>query len=89
LLLLCRDAIDSGARNLTLEVRVSNRGAQLMYQRFGFAPAGVRARYYENTEDAIVMWAHEVDSPAYSERLRAIELGLASHDGRRPGPRLR
>jgi [ribosomal protein S18]-alanine N-acetyltransferase len=77
LLTMCRDAIDVGARNMTLEVRVSNHSAQAMYRRFGFAPAGVRARYYENTEDAIVMWAHEVDSPAYRDRLRIIELSLA------------
>ena len=30
--------------------------------RFGFAPAGVRKRYYENTEDAIVMWCHDIRS---------------------------
>ena len=23
-------------------------------------PAGIRARYYENTEDAIVMWCHDI-----------------------------
>ena len=87
LLVLCRDAIDSGSRNMTLEVRVSNVGAQAMYRRFGFAPAGVRARYYENTEDAIVMWAHEIDSPAYRDRLLAIEVESQLDDGRRSGPR--
>ena len=30
--------------------------------RFGFAPAGVRKRYYDNTEDAIVMWCHDLRS---------------------------
>ena len=87
LLMLCRDAIDSGSRNMTLEVRVSNVGAQAMYRRFGFAPAGVRARYYENSEDAIVMWAHEVDSPAYRDRLHSIEVESQLDGGRRPGPR--
>jgi ribosomal-protein-alanine N-acetyltransferase len=91
LIALCRDAIDGGARNMTLEVRVSNVGAQAMYRRFGFAPAGVRARYYENTEDAIVMWAHEVDSPAYRDRLRSIELAVerAASDARSPRRGLR
>ena len=32
--------------------------------RFGFAPAGVRKGYYAETkEDAIVMWANDVDTP--------------------------
>ena len=30
--------------------------------RFGFAPVGVRKRYYEDVEDAIVMWAHDIDT---------------------------
>lgn len=59
----------------TLEVRVSSTGAQELYRRFGFAPAGVRRRYYENTEDAIVMWCEDVQSPAYAERLALLERG--------------
>ena len=58
---------------LTLEVRVSNEPAQELYRRFGFVPAGVRKKYYENVEDAIVMWCHGVSGPEYLERLRAIE----------------
>ena len=56
----------------TLEVRASNNAAQDLYRRFGFAPAGVRNRYYENTEDAIVMWCHDIQSESYAERLRSI-----------------
>jgi len=42
---------------LTLEVRVSNRQAISMYERFGFRSAGVRPRYYhDNGEDALIMW---------------------------------
>jgi [ribosomal protein S18]-alanine N-acetyltransferase len=74
LLHLARRSIAAGAKNLTLEVRVSNDGAQAMYRRFGFAPAGVRKGYYvETNEDAIVMWAHDVHTPEYAERLAAIE----------------
>jgi ribosomal-protein-alanine N-acetyltransferase len=62
-----------GLSNLTLEVRVSNKAAQAMYQRFGFAPAGMRQKYYEGVEDAIIMWAHDINQPAYAERLRGIE----------------
>ena len=73
LLALTRAAIAKGATALTLEVRVSNVAAQELYRRFGFAPAGVRKGYYSDTgEDAIVMWAHDIDAPSYSGRLDAI-----------------
>jgi ribosomal-protein-alanine N-acetyltransferase len=43
------------ARLLTLEVRRSNQAALELYRGFGFREVGVRPRYYENGEDAIVM----------------------------------
>ena len=71
---LARETVRRGARNLTLEVRVSNVGAQTLYQRFGFKPAGIRKNYYvETNEDALVMWAEDVDSPAYKDRLARLE----------------
>ena len=74
LLKLARTAIEHGAEDLTLEVRVSNTGAQALYHEFGFAPAGIRKNYYaEVHEDAIIMWAHRIQSDAYAERLQAIE----------------
>lgn len=70
-------AIDRGCCALTLEVRVSNTGAQALYREFGFVPAGVRKRYYENVEDAIVMWCNDLALPDYRDRLRDLspELG--------------
>ena len=56
----------------TLEVRASSTGAQALYRAFGFVPAGVRAKYYENSEDAIVMWCHDIQEPAYAERLAGL-----------------
>jgi ribosomal-protein-alanine N-acetyltransferase len=39
-----------------LEVRLSNKGAQLLYRKFGFKPIAIRQKYYsDNGEDAIVM----------------------------------
>jgi [ribosomal protein S18]-alanine N-acetyltransferase len=74
LLVLAREAIERGATALTLEVRMSNSAAQDMYRRFGFGPVGVRKNYYQEVnEDALVMWAHEVDQPAYHELLDGIE----------------
>jgi ribosomal-protein-alanine N-acetyltransferase len=73
LVTLAQQARLHGAKNLTLEVRVSNKSAQALYTQFGFAPVGIRRRYYENVEDAIVMWATDIDQPAYADRLRSIE----------------
>jgi ribosomal-protein-alanine N-acetyltransferase len=79
LLDMARAAIGLGCRHLTLEVRASNSAAQVLYRRFGFAPAGVRRNYYAETgEDAIVMWVHDVDGEAYARRLDAIEARLRS-----------
>ena len=59
---------------MTLEVRVSNSGAQALYRRFGFAPVGIRRGYYiETGEDAIVMWAHDVDTDDFSTKLDDLE----------------
>jgi ribosomal-protein-alanine N-acetyltransferase len=77
LLTLARAAIDRGAKNLTLEVRASNHPAQELYRAFGFAPAGIRKGYYAETkEDAIIMWANDVDGSAYAERLAALEAAV-------------
>jgi ribosomal-protein-alanine N-acetyltransferase len=65
-------AIDRGCDAWTLEVRVSSKGAQELYRRFGFNPAGVRARYYENTEDALVMWCNDIQSDGYRALLDTI-----------------
>ena len=40
---------------LTLEVRKSNLGAIKLYEQNGFVDVGVRPKYYNNTEDAILM----------------------------------
>lgn len=77
MLVLAREAIGRGATSLTLEVRVANKGAQALYRRFGFLPVGVRRNYYQETnEDALVMWADDVDTPGYRRRLNAVEAFL-------------
>jgi ribosomal-protein-alanine N-acetyltransferase len=44
-------------RGYTLEVRISNKGAIRLYERFGFKRRGVRRGYYtDNREDALIMW---------------------------------
>jgi ribosomal-protein-alanine N-acetyltransferase len=93
MLALAREALARRAKNLTLEVRLSNLGAQHLYRRFGFAPVGVRKNYYQFpahdlpdhaqgaaatketlvNEDALVMWAHDVDGDDYLSLLASIE----------------
>lgn len=49
--------VKEGMERMTLEVRVSNIPAQKLYERLGFATAGVRKGYYsDNREDALIMW---------------------------------
>ena len=74
---LVRRGLEEGAEALTLEVRVSNVAAQELYRRFGFVPAGVRKNYYSDAnEDALIMWATDIDTPDYRARLQAIEQAL-------------
>jgi [ribosomal protein S18]-alanine N-acetyltransferase len=74
LVALARESLVRGAQHMTLEVRVTNSGAQDLYRRFGFAPVGVRKNYYpETNEDALVMWVHDIDSPEYSQLLAGLE----------------
>ncbi len=78
LLAVGHEARARGGQNLTLEVRLSNHGAQDLYRRFGLGPVGVRKNYYaETNEDALVMWAHGINEPAYAELLAALERGVA------------
>ncbi|MEW6282737.1 MAG: ribosomal protein S18-alanine N-acetyltransferase [Candidatus Eremiobacterota bacterium] len=71
LLLCCREL---GARWATLEVRSDNEVALKMYRRFGFARIGVRKQYYEGGQDAVVMWAGNLQSQSYRRRLDTIGL---------------
>ena len=74
LLDLAWEANRRGCEAMTLEVRHTNVAAQQLYRLFGFVPAGVRKKYYENRDDAIVMWCAGVQEPEFAERLRKIEL---------------
>ena len=65
-----------GARWMTLEVRRSNRAAQLFYEKFDFSVGGIRPGYYTDTgEDALIMWAD----------LSLDPLGQCAPEGREEG----
>lgn len=44
-----------GAEHIGLEVRASNHAALTLYEGSAFVRSGVRKRYYEGTEDAVLM----------------------------------
>jgi ribosomal-protein-alanine N-acetyltransferase len=65
-----RTLLTQGVRHLSLEVAANNEPAQTLYRRFGFAPVGVRRNYYPITgQDALVMWAYDIDSAEYAQRI--------------------
>jgi [ribosomal protein S18]-alanine N-acetyltransferase len=55
-------ASDEKAELLTLEVRASNKVAQVLYQKYNLAVVGERPRYYrDNNEDALIMTVEPLD----------------------------
>ncbi|MBI4336715.1 MAG: ribosomal protein S18-alanine N-acetyltransferase [Chloroflexi bacterium] len=66
-------AAKKGADVVTLEVRVSNSGAQALYEKYGFRQVGLRRRYYtDNNEDALIMSTDSVRSPQFQEHFRRL-----------------
>lgn len=55
-----RCAVQNGAVALTLEVRRSNAAAIALYEGFGFRTEGARKKYYDNGEDAWILWKREL-----------------------------
>jgi ribosomal-protein-alanine N-acetyltransferase len=59
-----------GARWMTLEVRVSNEKAQSLYFKYGFKSLGMRRNYYQdNSEDALVLWTENIETPQFNKLL--------------------
>ena len=53
-------AMRSGCRRVTLEVREGNEGAMRLYRKYGFAPVSRRRGYYQEGDDAVVMWIEDM-----------------------------
>ena len=51
---LISEAITAGAERMLLEVRRSNTGAIVLYEKLGFVPISERKGYYADGEDAII-----------------------------------
>lgn len=55
------DCYKNKAKYITLEVRVSNKAAIGLYEKYGFKSLGVRKGYYQNNnEDALIMWTENI-----------------------------
>ncbi len=70
---LLRAGAAGGAEAATLEVRAADRATHRVYGRLGFSPAGIRPAYYSApTDDAVIMWLHELSSSAAQARIDAV-----------------
>ena len=70
-------AIDGGAHEATLEVRLSNLPARRLYEKFGFRPVGLRPRYYsDNGEDALIMTTDQLEAPPMQARLERLRASI-------------
>jgi ribosomal-protein-alanine N-acetyltransferase len=70
-------AIANGAREATLEVRLSNMAARKLYEKYGFRPVGLRPRYYsDDNEDALIMTTEPLGDPGMQARLARLRVDL-------------
>lgn len=69
---LMEAARERGCRWSTLEVRETNEPAVAIYHDFGFTRVGLRRKYYDGKDDALVMWVGELQSPEYDARMAAL-----------------
>jgi ribosomal-protein-alanine N-acetyltransferase len=74
LIAIIRLALQMKARLVTLETRVSNVGAQALYEKYGFNRVGMRRRYYsDNGEDAVIMTTDCITSAPFQARFGELE----------------
>jgi ribosomal-protein-alanine N-acetyltransferase len=68
---LLEAAVARGARLATLEVRAGNTAARRLYHKLGFEVVGVRAHYYRDGENGLIMTTPPLASPDIQARLTA------------------
>lgn len=67
-------AVELGARMVTLEVRVSNSGAQTLYEKYGFQKVGIRPHYYsDDNEDALLMTSETITSAPFRGHFQRLK----------------
>lgn len=58
---IVQDCYKNEVKYITLEVRVSNKAAIGLYEKYGFKSLGTRKGYYQNNnEDALIMWTENI-----------------------------
>lgn len=63
------DCYANMVKYITLEVRVSNKPAIALYEKYRFKSLGVRKGYYQdNNEDALIMWTENIFYDKYKSR---------------------
>ena len=82
LLALLDVAVGRGAREATLEVRLSNVAARRLYEKYGFRPVGLRPNYYtDDGEDALIMTTEALDGLAMRARIAGLRMALDAREG--------
>jgi len=81
LLLALLHEVDAAVGSVRLEVRPSNRRAQRLYGRFGFAPIGCQRGFYRRCDDtgsrdALVMVVAHPHDDVWRQRLASIHANL-------------
>ena len=68
------------AKEVTLEVRVSNYVAKNLYRKYGFIERGIRKGYYsDNREDAVIMTTDPIGVDSYSTEFHVL---VRAHEDR-------
>jgi [ribosomal protein S18]-alanine N-acetyltransferase len=73
---LLQAAVDRELARATLEVRVDNAAAIQLYEKFGFQVAGRRKKYYDNIDDALILWKGQLQSKTGQIALALIAKSL-------------
>jgi ribosomal-protein-alanine N-acetyltransferase len=67
-------ALSRQAEVMTLEVRLSNRAARELYQKYGFTKRGIRRGYYtDNREDAVIMTTDTLTSVLFQSQFQLLK----------------
>ena len=68
------------AKYITLEVRIGNKPAIGLYEKYGFKSLGTRKGYYQdNNEDALIMWTENI---FYDKFKNGYEKNIATLKGK-------
>jgi ribosomal-protein-alanine N-acetyltransferase len=67
-------AVKFNVNVVTLEVRVSNKQAQTLYEKYGFQKVGLRQAYYtDNGEDALLMTTDSLTSDTFQSHFQQLK----------------